>query len=286
MFAHPAFMSSPQEIVCAHSPDSDDAYMFYALATKKIRSQLIKLRHELSDIETLNRKAIEGVYELTAISFHAYPYVADKYFLMASGSSIGDGYGPMVVTPRPMAAEDLKGKRIAIPGMMTTAYLALKLFQPDFQAVVIPFDKILEAVSEHEVDGGLVIHEGQLTYGRDGLHNVVDLGRWFKQTYKLPLPLGGNALRRDLSPEVRAECCRLMKESIQYALDHSEEALNYAMQFARDLEQPLAEQFVGMYVNHYTVDGGEIIPKAAQKLLDLGFEAGIISKRVEVEMVR
>lgn len=260
--------------------------MFYALATKKIRSRTINFHHVLEDIESLNRKAVQGVYELTAISYHAYPYVADKYFLMASGSSIGDGYGPMVVSARTMMADDLKGKKIAIPGTMTTAYLALKLFQPDFEPVVIPFDQILEAVADHQVDGGLVIHEGQLTYGRGGLHNIIDLGRWFKQTYGLPLPLGGNALRRDLSPSVRSECCRLMKESIQFALDHSDEALNYAMQFARDLETPLAEQFVGMYVNHYTLDGGDIIPRAAQKLLDLGFEAGIIPNKVEVEMVR
>jgi 1,4-dihydroxy-6-naphthoate synthase len=260
--------------------------MFYALATKKIRSRAVNFRHVLEDIETLNRKAVQGIYELTAISYHAYPYVADKYFLMASGSSIGDGYGPMVVTTRPMAPEDLKGKKIAIPGTMTTAFLALKLFQPDFEHVVIAFDRILEAVADHQVDGGLVIHEGQLTYGRGGLHSVIDLGRWFKQAYGLPLPLGGNALRRDLPPGIQTECCRLMKESIQYALDHSDEALNYAMQFARDLETPLAEQFVGMYVNHYTVDGGDIIPQAAQKLLDLGFEAGLIPSRVTVEMIR
>jgi 1,4-dihydroxy-6-naphthoate synthase len=260
--------------------------MFYALATRKIRSRLVNFRHVLDDIETLNKKATEGVYELTAISYHAYPYVSDKYYLMASGSSVGDGYGPMVVSARPLSADELKGKRIAIPGTMTTAFLALKLFQPDFEYVVTPFDKILEAVTNHEVDGGLVIHEGQLTYGRGGLHNVVDLGRWFKQTYGLPLPLGGNALRKDLSPEVQAECCRLMRESIQYALDHSDEALNYAMQFARDLETPLAEQFVGMYVNDHTLDGGEIVPRAAQKLLDLGFEAGVIPRRVTVEVIR
>lgn len=279
-------MSSPTEIVCAHSPDSDDAYMFYALATKKIRSRLVNFRHVLEDIETLNRKAMQGVYELTAISYHAYPYVADKYYLMASGSSVGDGYGPMVVTSRPMSPEDLKGKKIAIPGTMTTAYLALKLFQPDFEEVVVPFDKILEAVASHDVDGGLVIHEGQLTYGRGGLHNVLDLGRWFKQKFGLPLPLGGNALRKDLSAEVQAECCKLMRESIQYALDHSDEALNYAMQFARDLEAPLAEQFVGMYVNQHTLDGGDIVPRAAQKLLDLGFEAGIIPSKITVEVIR
>jgi len=277
---------SSTEIVCAHSPDSDDAFMFYGLATKKVRSRLVNFRHVLEDIETLNRKATDGIYELTAISYHAYPYVADKYVLMASGSSVGDGYGPMVVSLRPMSPEDLKGKRIGIPGKMTTAYLTLKLLEPDFEPVVLPFDKILEAVTEHEVDGGLVIHEGQLTFGRGGLHNVIDLGKWFKQKYDLPLPLGGNALRRDLSADVKSECSRVMRESIQYALDNHEEALNYAMQFARDLEPHLAEQFVGMYVNHHTLDGGEIVPRAAQKLLDLGFEAGLIPHKTVVEVIR
>ena len=281
-----AMSSSITEIVCAHSPDSDDAFMFYGLATKKVRSRLVNFRHVLEDIETLNRKATEGIYELTAISYHAYPYVADKYVLMASGSSVGDGYGPMVVSLRPMGPEDLKGKRIGIPGKMTTAYLTLKLLEPDFEPVVLPFDKILEAVTEREVDGGLVIHEGQLTFGRGGLHNVIDLGKWFKQKYDLPLPLGGNALRRDLSAGVQAECSRVMRESIQYALDNHDEALNYAMQFARDLEPHLAEQFVGMYVNHHTLDGGEIVPRAAQKLLDLGFEAGLIPHKTVVEVIR
>lgn len=281
-------MSSPTllEIVCAHSPDSDDAFMFYGLATKKVRSRSVSFRHVLEDIESLNRKASEGLYELTAISYHAYPYVADKYLLMASGSSIGDGYGPMVVSPRRLAPEELKGKRIAIPGTLTTAFLTLKLFQPDFESVIIPFDQILDAVRDHEVDAGLIIHEGQLTYGHGGLHCVVDLGKWFKSQYGLPLPLGANALRRDLSPEVRAECSRLMRESIQYALDHRDEALNYALQFARDLDPALADQFVGMYVNHYTVDGGEIVPRAAQKLLDLGYEAGLISHKTTIEVVR
>lgn len=272
------------EIVCAHSPDSDDAFMFYGLATKKVRSQLIAFRHVLEDIESLNRKATNGEYELTAISYHAYPYVADKYVLMASGSSVGDGYGPMVVSLRRLAPEKLKGKRIAIPGTLTTAFLTLKLFQPDFEAIAIPFDKILDAVKEREVDAGLIIHEGQLTYGHGGLHCVVDLGKWFKAQYGLPLPLGANALRRNLTPDVQAECSRLVRESIQYALDHREEALNYAMQFARDLDPTLADQFVGMYVNHHTVNGGEIVPRAAQKLLDLGYEAGLISHRVTVEI--
>jgi 1,4-dihydroxy-6-naphthoate synthase len=274
------------EITCAHSPDSDDAFMFYGLATKKVRSRLVNFKHVLEDIESLNQKAKQGLYELTAISYHAYPYVADKYVLMASGSSVGDGYGPMVVSSRRMQVEELKGKRIAIPGTMTTAYLALKLFEPDFEPVVIAFDRILEAVKNHEVDGGLVIHEGQLTFGHGGLHNVVDLGKWFKAKYGLPLPLGANALRRNLPAEVQSECSRLMKESIQYSLDHREEALNYAMQFARDLEPALADQFVGMYVNEHTVDGGETVFRAAQKLLDLGYDAGLIPHKITVEVVR
>jgi 1,4-dihydroxy-6-naphthoate synthase len=274
------------EVVCAHSPDSDDAYMFYGLATKKIRSRTVTFRHVLEDIETLNRKAMNGTYELTAISYHAYPYVSDKYMLMAAGSSVGDGYGPMLVSKRPLAPKELKGKRIAIPGTMTTAYLALRLFEPDFEPVVTPFDRILEAIEEQSAEAGLVIHEAQLTYAKGGFHKIADLGAWWKKKVHLPLPLGANALRRGLDPDVQSECCRMMRESIQYALDHSEEALNYAMQFARDMEQPLAEKFVGMYVNHYTVDAGEVVPKAAQKLLDLGFEAGIVPKRVTVEFVR
>jgi 1,4-dihydroxy-6-naphthoate synthase len=275
-----------KDIVCAHSPDSDDAFMFYGLATKKIRSRIVNFRHVLEDIESLNRKAMEGAYELTAISYHAYPWVSDKYVLMASGSSVGDGYGPMVIATKPLAPEELKGKRIAVPGKMTTAFLTLRLFEPDFEPVVIPFDKITDAVQDHSVDAGLVIHEAQLTYGKGGFHNIVDLGRWWKKTHDLPLPLGANALLRSLSPEQQTECCRLMRESIQYALDNQEEALNYAMQFARDMEAPLAEKFVGMYVNHYTVDAGDLIPKAAQKLLDLGHEAGYIPNRVQVEFVR
>jgi 5,8-dihydroxy-2-naphthoate synthase len=278
--------TSATEIVCAHSPDSDDAFMFYGLATKKVRSRVVNFRHVLEDIETLNRKAMEGAYELTAISYHAYPYIADKYVLMASGSSVGDGYGPILVSTRPMAPEEIKGKKIGVPGKMTTAYLALRLFEPDFEAVVIQFDKILDAVAEHSVDAGLIIHEGQLTYSRSGYQSVMDLGRWWKSVYDLPLPLGGNVLLRSIPDDVKSECCRLMRESIQYALDHGEESLNYALQFARDLEPRLAEKFVGMYVNHFTVDCGELVPQAAQKLLDMGYEAGLISKKVKVEFVR
>jgi 5,8-dihydroxy-2-naphthoate synthase len=278
--------SVPQEIVSAHSPDSDDAFMFYGLATKKVRSHLVNFRHILEDIESLNRKAMEGRYELSAISYHAYPYVADKYVLMSAGSSIGDGYGPMLVAARPMEAEDIKGKRIAVPGKLTSAFLALSLCEPDFQAVVTPFDKIMDAVRERTVDAGLIIHEGQLTFDREGFHKILDLGKWWKTKYGLPLPLGGNVLLRSLSADVKKECCRLMRESIQYALDNHEEALTYALQFARDIDQRLAEKFVGMYVNHYTLDAGAVVPKAVQKLLDLGHEAGFIPNRVEVEFVR
>jgi 1,4-dihydroxy-6-naphthoate synthase len=278
-------VASP-EIVAAHSPDSDDAFMFYGLATKKVRSPKLTFRHVLEDIETLNRKAMQGQYELSAISYHAYAYVADKYVLMASGSSIGDGYGPMIISTRPLDPEDLKGKRIAIPGTMTSAYLTAKLFQPDFEPVITPFDKITDAVRERTVDGGLIIHEAQLTFDKEGFHRIVDLGRWFKTSFGLPLPLGGNVLLRSLAPDIQSECCRLLRESIQYALDNHDEALQYAMQFARDMEPRLAEKFVGMYVNHFTVDGGEIVPQAAQKLLDLGYEAGLIRHRTKVEFVR
>ncbi len=276
----------PSEITCAHSPDSDDAFMFYALATRKIRSSLVTLRHVLEDIESLNRKAGEGVYDLTAISYHAYPYVADHYVLMASGSSVGDGYGPALIALRPMEPGQIRGKRIAVPGKKTTAFLVLRLMEPDFEAFEAPFDQIPSMVESRAVDLGLVIHEVQLTYGKSGFHNVIDLGRWWKDEYGLPLPLGANALRRSLPEAVRKECCRLMRDSIQYAMDHHEEALNYAMQFARDMEPPLAEKFVGMYVNRYTLDCGEEVPKAAQKLLDLGFEAGLIPRRVTVEFAR
>ena len=270
----------------AHSPDSDDAFMFYGLATKKIRSNRVAFRHVLSDIETLNRKAMEGVYDLSAISYHAYPYVADKYVLMASGSSIGDGYGPMIVATHPMEPEEIKGKKIAIPGTLTTAYLALKIFEPDFVPVVTPFDKILETVQAGAADAGLIIHEAQLTYNKVGFHRALDMGKWWKDQYGLPLPLGGNVLLRSLPKDVKSECCRMMRESIQYALDNHAEALEYALQFARDMEPRLAEKFVGMYVNHYTVDAGEVIPRAVQLLLDKGHEVGLIPNRVEVEFVR
>jgi 1,4-dihydroxy-6-naphthoate synthase len=277
---------APIEITTAHSPDSDDAFMFYGLATRKVRSPRLKFKHVLADIETLNKRAMEGVYHLSAISYHAYPYVVDKYVLMASGSSVGDGYGPMVVALHPMEPEEIKGKRIAIPGKMTTAYLTLKIFEPDFEPVVVPFDKILETVQAGGADAGLIIHEAQLTYNKVGFHRVLDMGKWWKDKFDLPLPLGGNVLLRSLPEDIRSECCRMMRESIQYALDNHAEALEYALQFARDMDPRLAEKFVGMYVNHYTVDAGELIPKAVRKLLDLGYEVGVIPNRVEVEFIR
>ncbi len=274
------------QITCAHSPDSDDAFMFYGLATQKVRSSVVRFRHVLKDIESLNREALGGVHELTAISYHAYPYVAEKYALMASGSSVGDGYGPLVVALHPLAPGDLKGKKIAVPGTMTTAYLALKLFQPNADTVVIPFDQILDAVRERAVDAGLVIHEGQLTYSSGGFHAVLDLGEWWKREHGLPLPLGANAIRRSLEPAIQTECCRLMRDSIQYAFDHDAEALQYALQFAGDMDSAMAEKFIRFYVNHYTVDCGPLVPVAAQKLLDMGFEAGLIPNKVQVEFVR
>jgi len=278
--------SSPLSLVCAHSPDSDDAYMFYGLATRKVRSPLVTFEHVLADIETLNQRAREGAYAMTAISYHAWPYVADRYVLMACGSSVGDGYGPMLVATSPLSPAEIRGKRIAVPGTLTTAYLVLRLMEPDIEPVVVDFDKVLEAVRQRAADAALVIHEGQLTYARGGFHRIVDLGAWWKQRYQLPLPLGATALLRSLPAEVQAQCCRLLRESIRYAFEHHEEALTYAMQFARDMDAALAEKFVGMYVNDYTLEAGEPVAQAAQKLLDLGWEAGLIPHRVEVEFVR
>ncbi|MBI3694710.1 MAG: ABC transporter substrate-binding protein [Acidobacteria bacterium] len=277
--------SVPQKIVVAHSPDSDDAFMFYGLATQKIRSSLVSFQHVLEDIETLNRAAVEGRYEMTAISYHAYPYVADKYVLTSSGSSVGDGYGPIVVAARPLDPEELKGKTIAVPGALTTAYLVLKLFQPDFRPLMVPFDKILAAVRDGSADAGLLIHEGQISFDHLGMHRIVDLGRWWKQTYGLPLPLGGNAILRSLEPPLSRECCLMLRKSIEYALANREEALAYALQFARGLDSGLTEKFVGMYVNHHTVACDHQVVQAAQKMLDMGYEAGLIPRRVNVEFV-
>ena len=277
--------SAVREITVAHSPDSDDAFMFYALATNKVRVPGLKFSHTLTDIETLNRKAMEGFYDVSAISFHAYPYVQDKYALMPCGGSVGEQYGPMVISPRMVGLEELKTMKIAVPGTMTTAYLALKLFAPDIETAVVPFDRIIPEVLAGKYEAGLIIHEGQLTYERAGLKRILDLGRWWHEQTGLPLPLGGNAIRRDLGPELIAQVTKALRDSIQYALDHREPALAYAMQFARDLDSQLADRFVGMYVNNRTLDYGEDGKRAVVKLLDMGYEAGIIPHKPQVEFV-
>jgi len=271
------------DIRIAHSPDSDDAFMFYALAKDKLPTGKFRFHHTLQDIETLNRKALDGEFEVTAISFHAYPYLEDKYILLPSGASMGDGYGPMVVAREPFGRDELRGKRIAVPGKMTSAFLVLKLFQPDFEEVVIPFDKIMDAVKRGDVDAGLLIHEGQLTYADEGLRLIVDFGVWWRETTGLPLPLGGNVIRRDLGMEDIREISRLLKASIQYSLDNREEALKYALQFARDLDTATADRFVGMYVNERTLDYGQEGRKAVQLFLDKAYEAGIIPRPVKAE---
>lgn len=274
-----------REITVAHSPDSDDAFMFYGLATHKVRTPNLRFSHTLCDIETLNQKAREGVYDVTAISFHAYPYIQDKYALMACGGSVGEGYGPMIVSPRPFSADEIKSKRIAVPGTLTTAYLALNLFAPGIQTDVVPFDQIIPQVIEGKYEAGLVIHEGQLTYDKSGLHRVVDLGRWWQKMTGLPLPLGGNAIRRALGSPLMAAVTQALRESIQYALDHREEALAYAMQFARDLDSPTADKFVGMYVNERTLDYGSDGREAVRRLLDMGHKAGIIAPEAQIDWV-
>jgi 1,4-dihydroxy-6-naphthoate synthase len=277
--------SAPCKIRLAHSPDSDDAFMFYGLATQKLRSPRVSFEHVLQDIESLNQAALEGRYDMTAISYHAYPYVAGQYVLTSAGSSVGDGFGPLLVARRPLSRSELTGKTIAVPGARTTAYLALRLWLPDFQPLFRPFDQILQAVQDGAADAGLLIHEGQLTFNRSGVHLVLDLGRWWKQTQGLPLPLGANAIKRSLDPEVRAECCAMLSKSIAYALANREEALAYARQFARGLDSGLTDKFVGMYVNHHTVAAGPDVRLAAQRLLDLGADAGLISQRVTLEFV-
>jgi 1,4-dihydroxy-6-naphthoate synthase len=275
-----------QEISIAHSPDSDDAFMFYGLATNKVRVPGYKFSHTLTDIETLNQRAIkEAFYDVTAISFHAYPYLQDNYTLMACGGSVGEGYGPMIVSLRKLSLADVKKTRIAVPGTLTTAYLTLKLFAPEIETAVVPFDKIIPAVASGEYDAGLIIHEGQLTYANDGLIKLLDLGQWWRQQTGLPLPLGGNAIRRSLGAETLLTTTNALRDSIQHALDHREEALEYAMQFARDLDPTLANRFVGMYVNERTLNYGPDGHEAIHKLLEMGYDRGIIPHKAKVDFV-
>jgi len=275
-----------QEISIAHSPDSDDAFMFYGLATNKVRVPGFKFTHTLQDIETLNHLAIdEAFYDVTAISFAAYPFMQEKYTLMACGGSVGDGYGPMIVATRKYSLDEIKKIKIAVPGTLTTAYLTLKLFAPEIETFTIPFDKIIPAVLSGEFDAGLIIHEGQLTYATEGLAKVLDLGQWWHEQTGLPLPLGGNAIRRSLGAETMLTTTNALRDSIQHALDHRDEALEYAMQFARDLDTSLANRFVGMYVNERTLDYGEDGKEAIRKLLALGHERGIIPIKTDVSFV-
>jgi 1,4-dihydroxy-6-naphthoate synthase len=275
-----------QEISIAHSPDSDDAFMFYGLATNKVRVPGYKFIHTLTDIETLNHRAInEAFYDVTAISFHAYPYLQDNYTLMACGGSVGEGYGPMIVSSRKLTLPQIKKTRIAVPGTLTTAYLTLKLVAPEIETAVVPFDKIIPAVVAGEFEAGLIIHEGQLTYANDGLLKLLDLGQWWRDQTGLPLPLGGNAIRRSLGAETLSSTTNALRDSIQHALDHREEALAYAMQFARDLDPTLANRFVGMYVNERTLNYGPDGREAIQKLLDMGYDRGVIPHRANIDFV-
>lgn len=265
------------DISIAHSPDSDDAFMFYGLATNKVRVPGFRFNHTLCDIETLNQKARdEAFYDVTAISFHAYPYVQHSYTLMGCGGSVGEGYGPMIVASKAMTIDDLKRVKIAVPGTMTTAYLALKIFNPELETEVVPFDQIIPEIQAGKFEAGLIIHEGQLTYSASGLQKVVDLGVWWREATGLVLPLGGNAVRRSLGPEKLHIVTKAVRDSIQHGLDNREPALEYAMQFARDLDAREAGRFVSMYVNERTLDYGADGRQAIRKLLDLGHERGII----------
>lgn len=275
-----------QVIRVGHSPDPDDAFMFYALAHEKLETGPYEFRHQLEDIETLNRRALQGELEVSAVSIHAYAKLTDKYALLPSGSSMGDRYGPLLVARDSMARETLPQKVIAVPGTLTTAFLALSLYVPGkFQYKVMPFDQILDAVARGDADAGLIIHEGQLTYQNQGLVPLADMGEWWFQETGLPLPLGGNVVRKDLGKDAMREISRLLKESIRYGLDHREAALDYAMGYARDMQRDLADRFVGMYVNDWTLDYGPTGRKAIRELLDRGVRAGLIEGNVEVEFV-
>jgi 1,4-dihydroxy-6-naphthoate synthase len=269
-----------------HSPDPDDAFMFYALAHGKLDTGDLAFEHQLQDIETLNRRALRGELEVTAVSIHAYAFLLAKYALLPSGCSMGDRYGPMVVARRPMTVDELANVRLAVPGTLTTAFLTLRLLiGQEFQYEVIPFDQILPAVAEGRFDAGLIIHEGQLTFQNQGLHLVTDLGVWWQEKTGLPLPLGGNVVRRDLGLEVMRQISRLLRQSIDYALAHRQDALTYALQYARDMDRSLADRFVGMYVNDWTLDYGPRGRAAVQRLLEEAHRAGIIPSPVAVEFV-
>jgi 5,8-dihydroxy-2-naphthoate synthase len=269
----------------AHSPDSDDAFMFYALAEGKIDTGDLRYVHELQDIESLNQRALKAELEVTAVSIHAYAYLTERYALLPHGSSMGDRYGPRLVARAPMTRADVRGKRIAVPGPLTTAYLALQLYEPDFEAVMTPFDQIEDAVVDGEVDAGLLIHEGQLTFGERGLHLIADMGEWWFQETGLPLPLGGNVVRKDLGADLIRTVSRHLRASIAYGLEHRAKALDHAMQFSRGLDRGKADEFVGMYVNDWTLDYGDRGRAAVRALLERGVERGLIDRPVSIEFV-
>ncbi len=278
--------AAPVQVRLGHSPDSDDAFMFYGLASNEVDGEGLQFEHVLRDIQTLNEWAQEGRLEFTAISVHAYAYVSDKYAILSHGASMGDGYGPMVVVKDPMLPSGLPNVRIAIPGLMTSAYLALSLYlnQP-YEYVVMPFDKIMEAVADGTVQAGLIIHEGQLTHESLGLYNILDLGKWWKEQTGLPLPLGVNAIRKDLPTDVQLRASRALKASIMYSLAHRESALKHAMQYAGDMDSQTADQFVGMYVNDWTVNMGDAGRKSIQMFLDMAAKRGLIPGIGPVEFV-
>jgi 1,4-dihydroxy-6-naphthoate synthase len=272
-----------REITLGHSPDPDHAFMFYALAEHKIDTGELIFRHIIEDIESLNRRAMRAELDVTAISIHAYSYVLDQYALLASGASMGDGYGPIVIAREAISLERLKGSRIAVPGKMTTAYLVLRLWLGEVDSVVMPFDRIMDAVQQGQVDAGLLIHEGQLTYAERGLEKVFDLGHWWKLETGLPLPLGGNAIKKALGPELISRVSRLLRESIEYGLAHRPEAVAYSMKYGRGMGEQQTDQFVSMYVNCYTLDYGEAGRRAVELLLRRGHEAGITPKPALLE---
>jgi len=281
----PATAQEPVTLQLAHSPDSDDAFMFYALATGKVRLPGVKFNHVLCDIETLNHAAHKETYDVTAVSFYGYTFVSDKYILLDCGASFGEGYGPIVVASHPIKKNELAGKKIAVAGTRTTSYLALKIFEPNVETVTMPFDKIMAAVQAKEVEAGLLIHEGQLLFSQIGLHKVVDLGQWWQESTGLPLPLGANAIRRSLGPDMGRQVARIIRESVAYALEHREPAVEYALQFARDMDPVLADKFIGMYVNRWTLDYGEDGRRAVRELYKRGIAAGLVAPSFTVDFL-
>lgn len=276
-------LTETRTITVAHSPDSDDAFMFYGLATNKLDTGNLTFTHVLKDIQTLNEEAFRGTYDVTAVSFHAYAYISDRYMLLPHGASIGDNYGPVLVSREPAKAADISKLRIAVPGTLTSAFLALRIYNADFQHEVVPFDKIIEAVQSGQCDAGLLIHEGQLFYESIGLHKILDLGEWWHEWTGLPLPMGGNVIRRELGPEIIHQVSNCLRESIRYSLSNREDALEYAMQFARDMDPALADRFVAMWVNDLTLDYTDRGREAVKRILDEGFARGIIPNQPTIE---